>query len=85
MAMELGPAQIRVNAVAPGYIATPSNAGMVAGPAVVAEQEKGIAIGRFGTAGEVADVVAFLFRRVSSFPFHMHCADESPPATRADI
>ncbi|KYG40879.1 hypothetical protein M433DRAFT_169951 [Acidomyces richmondensis BFW] len=58
---------IRVNAVAPGYIATPSNAGMVAGPAVVAEQEKGIAIGRFGTAGEVADVVAFLFSDESRY------------------
>jgi len=46
----------------PGYINTPTNAGVVAGPEMVAEQEKRIAMGRFGTAGEVADVVAFLFR-----------------------
>ncbi|TKA25908.1 hypothetical protein B0A50_05663 [Salinomyces thailandicus] len=61
MAMELGPKQVRVNAVAPGYINTPSNAGVVAGAEEVAEQEKKVALGRFGTAGEVADVVAFLF------------------------
>lgn len=64
MAMELGPKQIRCNAVAPGYINTPTNAGVVAGPEVVAEQEKKIAMGRFGTPEEVADVVAFLFRYV---------------------
>jgi len=64
MAMELGPAQIRVNAVAPGYIDTPTNAGVVAGPDAVAEQEKRIPMGRMGTAAEVADVVAFLFRYV---------------------
>ena len=62
MAMELGPKQIRVNAVAPGYINTPTNAGVLAGPVAVAEQEKRIAMGRMGTAGEVADVIAFLFR-----------------------
>jgi NAD(P)-dependent dehydrogenase (short-subunit alcohol dehydrogenase family) len=48
----------------PGYINTPTNAGVVAGPEAVAEQEKKIAFGRMGTAGEVADVVAFLFRWV---------------------
>lgn len=62
MALELGPKQIRVNAVAPGYIDTPTNAGVVAGPEAVKEQENRIALGRMGTADEVADVVAFLFR-----------------------
>ncbi|KAF2767476.1 NAD(P)-binding protein [Teratosphaeria nubilosa] len=61
MAMELGPKQIRVNAVAPGYIDTPTNAGVLAGEAEVAKQTEKIAMGRMGTAGEVADVVAFLF------------------------
>lgn len=62
MALELGPRQVRVNAVAPGYIDTPTNAGVVAGPAAVAEQEAKIPMGRMGTPGEIADVVAFLFR-----------------------
>ena len=62
MALELGPKQIRVNAVAPGYIDTPTNAGVLAGPEAVAEQTKKIAMGRMGTPEEVADVVAFLFR-----------------------
>lgn len=62
LALELGPKQIRVNAVAPGYIDTPTNAGVVAGGDAVREQEKQVAMGRMGTVGEIADVVAFLFR-----------------------
>jgi NAD(P)-dependent dehydrogenase (short-subunit alcohol dehydrogenase family) len=69
MALELGPKQIRVNAVAPGYINTPTNAGVVAGPEAVKEQEGKIALGRMGTAEEVADVVAFLFRYVFPLSF----------------
>ncbi|KAK3677820.1 hypothetical protein LTR78_002670 [Recurvomyces mirabilis] len=46
----------------PGYINTPTNAGVLAGPQAIAEAEKMIAFGRMGTAEEVADVVAFLFR-----------------------
>ncbi|KAK4949165.1 hypothetical protein LTR10_012538 [Elasticomyces elasticus] len=67
MAMELGPKQVRVNAVAPGYINTPTNAGVIEGPAAVAEQEKKVAMGRMGTAGEIADVVAFLFSDESRY------------------
>lgn len=60
MALELGPKGIRVNAVAPGYIDTPTNAGVVEGPESVKRMEKKIAMRRLGTAQEVADVVAFL-------------------------
>lgn len=62
MALELGPIDIRVNAVAPGYIDTPTNAGVLEGPEAVRQQTKKVALGRMGTAEEVADVVAFLFR-----------------------
>lgn len=62
VAMELGPKQVRVNAVAPGFIDTPTNAGVLAGKEAVEEQVKKVAMGRMGTADEVADVVAYLFR-----------------------
>lgn len=61
MALELGPKGVRCNAVAPGYINTPTNAGVLAGPEAVAAQEKRVAMGRMGTPEEVADVVAYLF------------------------
>lgn len=64
MALELGPNGIRVNAVAPGYIDTPTNSGVVAGPTAVQQQVASVALGRMGTPAEVADVVAFLFRYV---------------------
>lgn len=67
LALELGPQGIRVNAVAPGYIDTPSNAGVVAGPEAVQEQVDRVALGRMGTAEEVADVVAFLFSEESRY------------------
>lgn len=56
-----------MNAVAPGYIDTPSNAGVVAGPEAVQEQVDRVALGRMGTAEEVADVVAFLFSEESRY------------------
>ena len=61
MALELGPKGVRINAVAPGYIDTPTNAGVVAGGDAVRRQEEKSGMGRMGTAEEVADVVAFLF------------------------
>lgn len=67
MALELGPKGIRINAVAPGYIDTPTNAGVVAGGDAVKKQEEKSGMGRMGTADEVADVVAFLFRSVKFF------------------
>lgn len=64
MALELGPKGIRVNAVAPGYIDTPTNSGVIAGPAAVQQQVAHVALGRMGTPDEVASVVAVLFRCV---------------------
>lgn len=61
LALELGPRGIRVNCVAPGYIDTPSNAGIVKGGEAVERMRTGNALERLGTPEEVADVVAFLF------------------------
>ena len=61
LALELGPRGIRVNCVAPGYIDTPTNAGIVKGGEAVERMRMGNALERLGTPEEVADVVAFLF------------------------
>lgn len=66
LAVELGPSGVRVNAVAPGYIGTemfessnPSGRKRALGHAHP--------LGRIGTTEEVADVVAFLCSKGSSF------------------
>ncbi|KAJ4379121.1 hypothetical protein N0V86_005164 [Didymella sp. IMI 355093] len=60
LALELGPRGVRVNCVAPGYIDTPTNAGIVKGGEAVERMRMGNALERLGTPEDVADVVAFL-------------------------
>jgi len=67
LALELGPRGIRVNCVAPGYIDTPSNAGIVKGGEFVEKMRMGNALERLGTPEEVGDVVAFLFGEESRY------------------
>ncbi len=67
MALELGPRGIRVNAVAPGPIDTPTMAGNVAGGDANEKLVVNIALGRIGQPEEVADVVAFLFGKGASY------------------
>lgn len=67
MALDLGEKGIRVNVVAPGYIDTPTNAGVVAGAESVKRMEAKVAMGRLGTAEECADVVAFLMSQEARY------------------
>ncbi|KAK7985047.1 hypothetical protein PG988_002669 [Apiospora saccharicola] len=61
MALELGPKGVRVNIVAPGYITTPTNAGVAKGTDdALKEMEQANSLGRMGTPEEIANVVAFL-------------------------
>jgi NAD(P)-dependent dehydrogenase (short-subunit alcohol dehydrogenase family) len=59
-AMELGPAGIRVNAIAPGLVRTGLTSGMWRVPEIVDEYVENAPIGRSATADEIANLVAFL-------------------------
>lgn len=67
MALELGSKGIRVNIICPGAIQTPTNNSVRAGPARLEAVAETIGLRRFGTAEEVADVVAFLFSDSSRY------------------
>lgn len=61
LAVEWGPAGIRVNGIAPGPIADTEGMRRLAPAAdVVNKLEKQIPLGRFGTTGEIADMALFL-------------------------
>jgi len=67
LALELAPLRIRVNAVAPGPIATPMTA-IARGDAARAEAiVSRIPLGRFGEASEIAAAIRFLVSDASSF------------------
>jgi len=66
LAKELAPHGIRVNAVAPGVIATPYHE-RYSPPDVFVKFVAGIPMGRAGTSEEVADVVVFLASPASRY------------------
>ena len=67
MAIELGPKQIRVNAIAPGMIRTPMTEVMFKDPENVKRIRADLPIGREGAPEEIAAVVAFLLSDDASF------------------
>jgi 3-oxoacyl-[acyl-carrier protein] reductase len=64
-AKDLAPANIRVNAIAPGYIDTPMIAHL--DPATHATRVANIGLGRVGKAEEVANAILFLASDLSSY------------------
>lgn len=66
-ALALAPHNIRVNAVGPGSIDTAMMAGVNADPAAMGRVLSRTPIGRVGSASEIADVVAFLVSKKSSY------------------
>jgi len=66
-ALELAPRRIRVNAVAPGYIATDMTAGYFSDPRVLEHAIERQPYGRLGQANEVAEVVLFLCSPASNW------------------
>jgi len=67
MSLELGPANIRVNAVAPGIIRTPMAQSMLDDPANLARIRAAYPLGRVGEPEEIAAAVAFLLSDDASF------------------
>ncbi len=69
LAIELAPAGIRVNSVAPGAVATPRVAGRLAdtqGPTAAAQRSRA-PLGRMGEPDEIAKVVVFLSSDLASY------------------
>lgn len=67
LARELGPRNIRVNAVAPGLIKTDFSMALWSNKTILEEALKGQAINRIGEADEPARMAAFLCTDASSF------------------
>lgn len=66
-ALEMGPRDIRVNAVAPGFVHTPLTAAAASVPGVVEDYVDNTALGRAGTPEDIANAVVYLSSPGSSW------------------
>ncbi|MEL6337499.1 MAG: SDR family oxidoreductase [Pseudomonadota bacterium] len=66
-AVEFGTAGVRVNAIAPGFMATEANAGFLDDPAIGAFLESRAALPRWGQPAEVAGAAVFLASPAASY------------------
>lgn len=67
LAVELGPRQIRVNAISPGWIVTPMNEAARADPAIERFAIAVTPMGRLGTPEEIASLVVYLASDAASY------------------
>jgi NAD(P)-dependent dehydrogenase (short-subunit alcohol dehydrogenase family) len=67
LAIELAPHNIRVNAIAPGFMRTTQNIRIYGDPEVLKRYESGIALGRMGRPDEIATTAVFLASEASSY------------------
>jgi gluconate 5-dehydrogenase len=67
LAAELGPSGITVNAVAPGFFATETNAAMAAEPRIAEWLKTRTSLGRWGDPREIAGAVVFLASPAASY------------------
>lgn len=67
LAMEWGPYGVRVNAVAPGFIATDLAKPLLSNPAINEWREKNTPLGRAGTPEDIAHVTIFLASKAAGY------------------
>ncbi|MBB5938710.1 SDR family NAD(P)-dependent oxidoreductase [Streptomyces zagrosensis] len=67
LAAEYAPEDIRVNAVAPGFVATALARGVLDDPAAAQAALTRVPLGRFGRPSEVAAVIAFLCSQAAAY------------------
>jgi 3-oxoacyl-[acyl-carrier protein] reductase len=67
LAAELGPKGVRVNCVAPGWVATDMTAATLEDPSSRAEIERTIPVGRVGEPSEIAGAILFLVSDLARF------------------
>jgi NAD(P)-dependent dehydrogenase (short-subunit alcohol dehydrogenase family) len=67
LARELGGHGVRVNAIAPGWIATPLTEGHLADPAVREAVTRETLVGRIGVPEDIAGVALFLVSPLASY------------------